>query len=103
MWMDLEMIKKDLEKRIADLEKEIAELKSAILSLSLRQPIFVPNPLSPAPPIVPTPTPIYPSPLSPTRPYIGDPIPGSPNYPIITCGTATAGSDKSLGDFQVWN
>lgn len=69
MHLDLEMTKKELEKKVLELEQRITELQAQMLTLALRTPTYV---------TVPAVQPLTIGPNLPTYyPYIGD-----------TCGTA---------------
>ena len=76
------MTVKQLEKKIAELEAKIADLQSQLLTLSLRQPVVVPNTLPPA--YYPTITVPNINPWPPYTPYIGDVPCGNTS---ITCGS----------------
>ncbi len=78
MHLDLEMTKKELEKKILELEARVNELQSQLLTLALQKPttfVTVPAPAPAVQPLIIGPS--YP----PYLPYIGD-WPISPN---ITC------------------
>ena len=81
MHLDLEMTKKQLEKKVADLEQRIMDLQAQVLALALRTPTYITVPAPAVQPLT-----IGPNLPSWPTPYIGD----WPIAPNITCsGTNT--------------